>query len=313
MNGEFYSEGWANTGYGAYVTGNSAHFHPSARVWTGCDAFGGPHPTLPMGANTTMHLVAVGTPNDTESDNNAPLGAVDVESGFVAHNYYVVIDGEGQERLLPLYAISPVFTVGAGPGGWLAMKSIGRINSTGSAHRALALQGPSAGALGPHGIRLALLAALVLAGMALWPTPAPADGEEAGDLVWSADMTALEYASVSTGAAGADLFSNMGGSGNLQVKSLWSHWTAERGGRSRWKPDRPRTEPNREAEGGVHMAFDRPVHAPETADGTTAPAVALPVAPGGRRALWPGTAVHPPLRGVGISFATPSGKREFIR
>ena len=99
------------------------------------------------------------------------------------------------------------------------MKSIGRINSTGSAHRALALQGPSAGDLGPHGIRLALLAALVLAGMALWPTPAPADGEEAGDLVWSADMTALEYASVSTGAAGADLFSNMGGSGNLQVKS----------------------------------------------------------------------------------------------
>ena len=117
LNGAFYGSEWANTGYGAYVTGNSAHFHPSARVWTGCDAFGGPHPTLPMGANTPMHLVAVGTPNDAGSDNNAPLGAVDVDSGFVAHSYYVVIDGEGQERLLPLYAISPVFTVVAGPEG----------------------------------------------------------------------------------------------------------------------------------------------------------------------------------------------------
>ena len=28
------------------------------------------------------------------------------------------------------------------------------------------------------------------------------------------------------------------------------------------------------------MAFDRPVHAPETADGTTAPAVAAPLASG---------------------------------
>ena len=32
--------------------------------------------------------------------------------------------------------------------------------------------------------------------------------------------------------------------------------------------------------GGIHMAFDRPVQAPDTADGTTAPAVAAPLAPG---------------------------------
>ena len=34
------------------------------------------------------------------------------------------------------------------------------------------------------------------------------------------------------------------------------------------------------ARGGVYIAFDRPVHAPETADGTTARAVAAPLALG---------------------------------
>ena len=32
------------------------------------------------------------------------------------------------------------------------------------------------------------------------------------------------------------------------------------------------------SEGDIHMALDRPVHAPETGDSTTAPAVALHVA-----------------------------------
>ena len=36
-------------------------------------------------------------------------------------------------------------------------------------------------------------------------------------------MTVVEYSSVSMGAASADLFSNVGGSGDLQIKSLWSH------------------------------------------------------------------------------------------
>ena len=36
-------------------------------------------------------------------------------------------------------------------------------------------------------------------------------------------MTVVEYTSVSIGAASADLFSNVGGSGNLRIKSLWSH------------------------------------------------------------------------------------------
>ena len=41
--------------------------------------------------------------------------------------------------------------------------------------------------------------------------------------VWSADMLVVEYTAVSIGAASADLFSNVGGTGNLQIKSLWSY------------------------------------------------------------------------------------------
>ena len=96
-----------------------------------------------------------------------------------------------------------------------------RINLTGSASKVQALLGPSTRALSPRGVRVALLAAMVLAGMALLSTPA--DGQEAAGPVWSADMTVVEYSSVSMGAASADLFSNVGGSGNLQIKSLWSH------------------------------------------------------------------------------------------
>ncbi|WP_423922375.1 choice-of-anchor R domain-containing protein [Candidatus Poriferisodalis sp.] len=59
--------------------------------------------------------------------------------------------------------------------------------------------------------------------MAVWATPASADAEEPAEPVWSADMAVVEYTNVSIGAASADLFSNVGGSGNLQIKSLWSH------------------------------------------------------------------------------------------
>ena len=100
------------------------------------------------------------------------------------------------------------------------MKSIECINSTGSAHKVQALLGLSTRALSPRGIRVALLA-MMLVGMAFWPVAA--DAGEPAEPVWSADMTVVEYSSVSIGAASADLFSNVGGSGNLQIKSLWSH------------------------------------------------------------------------------------------
>ena len=52
------------------------------------------------------------------------------------------------------------------------------------------------------------------------PVTKPADAT-----VWSADMLVVEYTDISIGAASADLFSNIGGSGNLQIKSLWSYVT----------------------------------------------------------------------------------------
>ena len=103
------------------------------------------------------------------------------------------------------------------------MASMRRIDLTGSAPRREARLGPSTRALSPRGIWVALLAAMVLAGMAFWSTAAYADGEEAGEPVWSADMTVVEYTTVSIGAASADLFSNVAGSGDLQIKSLWSY------------------------------------------------------------------------------------------
>ncbi len=69
-----------------------------------------------------------------------------------------------------------------------------------------------------------VLLALALAGVC-WAAaglPSIAKGQDQTPL-WSADMTVVEYTSVSIGAASADLFSNIGGSGNLQIKSLWSH------------------------------------------------------------------------------------------
>ncbi|WP_420626569.1 choice-of-anchor R domain-containing protein [Candidatus Poriferisodalis sp.] len=106
---QFYGGEWVNSDYGAYVTGNTAYFDPgdystvdkSYMIWTGCDAQGASHPQAPMGTNSPMELVAAGTPNDP-NDNYAPLGAVEVRSGYVARP---------RETLLPLYAISPVFTI----------------------------------------------------------------------------------------------------------------------------------------------------------------------------------------------------------
>ena len=100
------------------------------------------------------------------------------------------------------------------------MISMKRINLIGSALKVQALLGLSTRGLSLRTFGLALLA-MVLLGMAFWSTPA--DAGEAAEPVWSADMTVVEYSSVSMGAASADLFSNVGGGGNLQIKSLWSH------------------------------------------------------------------------------------------
>ena len=100
------------------------------------------------------------------------------------------------------------------------MISMKRINLIGSALKVQALLGLSTRGLSLRKLGLAFLA-MVLVGSAFWSTPA--DAGEPAEPVWSADMTVVEYSSVSIGAASADLFSNVGGSGNLQIKSLWSH------------------------------------------------------------------------------------------
>ena len=43
------------------------------------------------------------------------------------------------------------------------------------------------------------------------------------NVVWSADMAVAEYTEDSIGGAAASQFSNIGGSGNLQIRHLWSH------------------------------------------------------------------------------------------
>ena len=104
------------------------------------------------------------------------------------------------------------------------MKSIRRITSTGSGFWVEACRGQSTRGVPRRtsGVaRLALVSAMVLLAMALWWTPA--DGKEPAEPLWSAEMSVVEYTSVSIGASSADLFANVGGSGNLQIKSLWSH------------------------------------------------------------------------------------------
>ena len=84
---------------------------------------------------------------------------------------------------------------------------------------------------GLPGVRLlALLGTLIAASFLVWVLPVYAqdtsgDGNAVMDEapLWSADMLVVEYTSVSIGAASADLFSNVGGTGGLQIKSLWSH------------------------------------------------------------------------------------------
>ena len=52
--------------------------------------------------------------------------------------------------------------------------------------------------------------------------PTAAVARSADGAVWSADMLVVKYSDISIGAATAGLFSNIGGAGNLQVRSLWS-------------------------------------------------------------------------------------------
>ena len=69
-------------------------------------------------------------------------------------------------------------------------------------------------------VGLALCAVLVLI-----PRAAQAQSQtpDENTVVWSADMLVVEYTEISIGAASADLFSDIGGSADFQIKSLWSY------------------------------------------------------------------------------------------
>ena len=101
------------------------------------------------------------------------------------------------------------------------MKPTKRIGLIGSALGGEARPGAGAStrALRPRAIMAALLA-IALAGMALWLWSAAASAEEPAEPLWSADMTVEETSRI-VGARRADLFSNVGGSGNLTNKRLW--------------------------------------------------------------------------------------------
>ena len=58
---------------------------------------------------------------------------------------------------------------------------------------------------------------------ALTSLPSGAVAAAPNSIVWSADMTVVEYTEDSIGGATASQFSNIGGSGNLEIRHLWSH------------------------------------------------------------------------------------------
>ncbi len=76
-------------------------------------------------------------------------------------------------------------------------------------------------------VRRTAIVVLFLAALAiLLIAPGAVSAEGTGSTespVWSADMLVVEYTSIAIGAASADLFSNIGGSADLQIKSLWSY------------------------------------------------------------------------------------------
>ena len=70
-------------------------------------------------------------------------------------------------------------------------------------------------------LAIAVIATLAFA-VLFAAVPAQAQ-EQSEEPVWSADMLVVEYTEHSIGAASSDLFTNVGGSGDLEVNSLWSY------------------------------------------------------------------------------------------
>ena len=73
-------------------------------------------------------------------------------------------------------------------------------------------------------LNIALIALIAMLALAALLAAGPAQAQDpSAEPLWSADMLVAEITSVAIGADGADHFSNIGGTGNLQIKSLWSY------------------------------------------------------------------------------------------
>ena len=107
--GDFFSNNWVETGWGAIATGNTTYFSENQPIWTGCDASGFAHPEAHMGTTSSARMVALGQPANParRSFDRGPLGSLypEVDVGDV--------DFLGDEIHKPykIFAMSPVFTV----------------------------------------------------------------------------------------------------------------------------------------------------------------------------------------------------------
>ena len=77
--------------------------------------------------------------------------------------------------------------------------------------------------LAPLPLLLIGLAALAVLVVVPWVVQAQGEPPDEDAVVWSADMLVVKYTESSIGAGSADLFSNIGGTGDLEIRSLWSH------------------------------------------------------------------------------------------
>ena len=76
------------------------------------------------------------------------------------------------------------------------------------------------------GRALLAIAAVAMLTLTILLAAAPLEAQDqSAEPLWSADMLVVQYTDVSIGAASSDLFSNVGGTADLQIKWLWSYTT----------------------------------------------------------------------------------------
>ena len=108
--GDFFSNNWVETGWGAIATGNTTYFSENQPIWTGCDASGFAHPEAHMGTTSSARMVALGQPANParRSRDNAPLGSLRSSASGLGETDFL---GDEIRELHKIFAMSPVFTV----------------------------------------------------------------------------------------------------------------------------------------------------------------------------------------------------------